>query len=63
MGPAGPTGPVMSREEADRALERLTAEHEAVESSLLALQDHAGRRLLEGARLTGTTAHRWAQSH
>ncbi|OEU87353.1 hypothetical protein DB35_28450 [Streptomyces abyssalis] len=52
----------MSREEADRALERLTAEHEAVESSLLALQDHAGRRLLEGARLTGTTAHRWTQA-
>ncbi|SCK18496.1 hypothetical protein [Streptomyces sp. WMMB 322] len=62
MGPAGPTGPVMSREEADRALERLTAEHEAVESSLLALQDHAGRRLLEGAQLTGTTAGRWARA-
>ncbi|MFG3258061.1 hypothetical protein [Streptomyces sp. NPDC048172] len=62
MGPAGPTGPVMSREEADRALERLEAEHEAVESSLLALQDHAGRRLLEGARLSGVTAHRWAQA-
>ncbi|WP_314175231.1 hypothetical protein [Streptomyces winkii] len=62
MGPAGPTGPVMSREEADRALERLTAEHEAVESSLLALQDHAGRRLLEGAELTGTTARRWARA-
>ncbi|MDJ1136606.1 hypothetical protein [Streptomyces iconiensis] len=62
MGPAGPTGPVMSREEADRALERLDAEHEAVESSLLALQDHAGRRLLEGATLTGTTEHRWARA-
>lgn len=62
MGPAGPTGPVMSREEADRALERLTAEHEAVESSLFALQDHAGRRLLEGATLSGTTAHRWAHA-
>ncbi|NLU71436.1 hypothetical protein HCC61_01780 [Streptomyces sp. HNM0575] len=62
MGPAGPTGPVMSREEADRALERLTAEHEAVESSLLALQDHAGRRLLEGADLTGITARRWAEA-
>ena len=62
MGPAGPTGPVMSREEADRALERLTAEHEAVESSLLALQDHAGRRLLEGAQLTGVTARRWAEA-
>jgi hypothetical protein len=62
MGPAGPTGPVMSREEVDRALERLAAEHEAVESSLFALQDHAGRRLLEGAQLTGTTARRWARA-
>ena len=62
MGPAGPTGPVMSREEADRALGRLDAEHEAVESSLLALQDHAGRRLLEGAQLSGTTEHRWARA-
>ncbi|HWM37709.1 MAG TPA: hypothetical protein VNS49_11425 [Streptomyces sp.] len=52
----------MSREEVDRALERLAAEHEAVESSLLALQDHAGRRLLEGAQLSGTTAHRWTQA-
>ncbi|WP_079171978.1 hypothetical protein [Streptomyces qinglanensis] len=52
----------MSREETDRVLERLDAEHEAVESSLLALQDHAGRRLLEGAELAGTTAHRWAQA-
>lgn len=62
MGPAGPTGSVMSREEADRALERLTAEHEAVESSLLALQDHAGRRLLEGAQLIGATAERWTEA-
>ncbi|AEN09992.1 MULTISPECIES: hypothetical protein [unclassified Streptomyces] len=55
-----PTGPVMDRDEADRALARLGAEHEAVESSLLALQDHAGRRLLEGADLTGVTKERWA---
>ncbi len=41
-------GPAMDREEADRALARLGAEHEAIETSLLALQDHAGRRLLEG---------------
>jgi len=52
----------MSREEADRTLQRLAAEHEAVESSLLALQDHAGRRLLEGAQLAGTTAYRWTQA-
>jgi hypothetical protein len=57
---AGPTGPVMDRDEVDRALARLGAEHEAIETSLLALQDHAGRRLLEGAALTGVTKERWA---
>ncbi|MFB7216986.1 hypothetical protein [Streptomyces sp. NPDC056227] len=68
MGVAGPfpgyagrpPGPVMDRDEADRALARLDAEHEAIETSLLALQDHAGRRLLEGADLTGVTKERWA---
>lgn len=60
MAVAGPAGPVMGREDVDRALARLGAEHEAVESSLLALQDHSGRRLLEGAELTGVTKERWA---
>ncbi|MDN3296952.1 hypothetical protein QWM81_23480 [Streptomyces ficellus] len=60
MGVTGPPGPVMDRDEVDRALARLGAEHKAVEDSLLALQDHAGRRLLEGAELTGTTKDRWA---
>ncbi|MET8676326.1 hypothetical protein ABZW18_01655 [Streptomyces sp. NPDC004647] len=55
-----PHASVMDREEADRALARLGAEYEAIETSLLALQDHAGRRLLEGAELTGTTQARWA---
>ncbi|MFJ8647171.1 hypothetical protein ACIRNI_13735 [Streptomyces sp. NPDC093546] len=60
MGVTEPPGPVMDRDEVDRALARLGAEHKAVEDSLLALQDHAGRRLLEGAELTGTTKERWA---
>ncbi|MFF8099154.1 hypothetical protein ACF07S_05085 [Streptomyces sp. NPDC016640] len=60
MADTDPTGPVMDRDEVDRALARLGAEHEAIETSLLALQDHAGRRLLEGARLTGLTERRWA---
>jgi hypothetical protein len=60
MGDTGPTGPVMDRDEVDRALARLGAEHEAIETSLLALQDHAGRRLLEGAELTGVTTERWS---
>jgi hypothetical protein len=55
-------GKVLSREEVDRALARIGAEHEAIESSLLALQDHAGRRLLEGAELTGATRERWARA-
>jgi hypothetical protein len=62
MGVAGPTGPVMDRDEVDRALARLGAEHEAIETSLLALQDHAGRRLLEGAELTGVTKERWTST-
>ncbi|WP_240138696.1 hypothetical protein [Streptomyces sp. MUM 178J] len=61
-GSAGTTGPVMDRDEVDRALGRLGAEHEAIETSLLALQDHAGRRLLEGAELTGVTKDRWASA-
>ncbi|MCQ4081867.1 hypothetical protein NGB36_14930 [Streptomyces sp. RB6PN25] len=60
MAVAGPTGPVMSREEVDRALARLGSEYEAIEESLLALEDHSGRRLLEGAELTGRTKERWA---
>ncbi|MFF4171118.1 hypothetical protein [Streptomyces sp. NPDC001744] len=60
MGVTGPPGPVMDRDEVDRVLARLGAEHKAVEDSLLALQDHAGRRLLEGAELTGVTRERWA---
>ncbi|MEU1083748.1 hypothetical protein ABZ368_26555 [Streptomyces sp. NPDC005908] len=62
MADTDPAGPVMDRDEVDRALARLGAEHEAIETSLLALQDHAGRRLLEGARLTGVTAERWTST-
>ncbi|MFJ4562452.1 hypothetical protein ACIP4U_01770 [Streptomyces caelestis] len=62
MGVTGSTGPVMDRDEVDRALARLGAEHEAIETSLLALQDHAGRRLLEGAELTGFTEERWTST-
>ncbi|QEU94324.1 hypothetical protein [Streptomyces kanamyceticus] len=62
MSVTGPPGPVLDRDEVDRALARLDAEHEAIETSLLALQDHAGRRLLEGAALTGVTEERWADA-
>jgi hypothetical protein len=62
MALAGASGPVMGREDVDRALERLRVEHEAVETSLLALQDHSGRRLLEGAELTGVTRELWERT-
>ncbi|MDH6135834.1 hypothetical protein P3T37_005251 [Kitasatospora sp. MAA4] len=60
MALTGSAGPVMSREEVDRELARLSAEREAVEAALLALQDHPGRRLLEGAVLSGRTEERWS---
>jgi hypothetical protein len=60
MALTGPGGSVMTREEVDRALARLGAEHEAVQTSLLALQDHPGCRLLDGAELTGRTQERWS---
>src|SRR3954447_21161962 len=62
MALTGPNGPVMTREEVDRTLTRLGAERDAVEASLLALQDHPGRRLLEGAQLSGRTQERWSQA-
>ncbi|MYT33581.1 MULTISPECIES: hypothetical protein [unclassified Streptomyces] len=62
-GSAGrPDAPAVDREEVDRALARLGAEYEAIETSLLALQDHAGRRLLEGAELSGVSKERWAET-
>ncbi|MFG2305495.1 hypothetical protein [Actinacidiphila glaucinigra] len=59
MAVAGPSGPALSREDVDRALARLGDERDAIEASLLALQDHSGRRLLEGAELSGATKERW----
>ncbi|MFE7592339.1 hypothetical protein ACFU6K_23310 [Kitasatospora sp. NPDC057512] len=57
---AASAGPVLNREEVDRALARLGAERDAVESALLALQDHSGLRLLDGAELSGRTLERWS---
>ncbi len=60
MALTGSAGPAMSREEVDRELARLGAEREAVEAALLALQDHPGRQLLDGAALSGRTEERWS---
>jgi len=45
----------------EAAAERLTAEHQAVFESLMKLEDHLGRKLLEGAALEGVTHERRAE--
>ncbi|MFX4291055.1 hypothetical protein [Streptomyces bohaiensis] len=52
----------METEEVLPRLARLDTELSAVETSLLALRDHPGRRLLAGAELTGDTRTRWEEA-
>jgi len=52
----------MSREEVDRALDRLQAEQDAISAALLALDDHPGYRFLKGAELAGVTLQRWTEA-
>jgi len=47
--------------DAEAAAERLTAEHQAVFASLMKLEDHLGRKLLESAALEGVTRERRAE--
>lgn len=55
-------GSVMSREEVDRALDRLEVEKNGIFAALLALDDHPGYRLLKGAELTRVTLQHWAEA-
>ncbi|HWM07064.1 MAG TPA: hypothetical protein VNP92_32400, partial [Actinophytocola sp.] len=52
---------VLSREEVDRALDRLGADSDRIAESLVAMDGHAGHQLLRGASLTGATERRWAE--
>ncbi|OLT12575.1 hypothetical protein BJF79_21825 [Actinomadura sp. CNU-125] len=49
----------MSREGVDHALRGLESERDRISASLLELEEHAGLRLLKGARLAGETYRRW----
>ncbi|WP_433326652.1 hypothetical protein [Spirillospora sp. CA-294931] len=51
----------MSRDDVDRALERLRGERERIGASLLELEAHDGHRMLEGASLTGRTQREQAE--
>jgi hypothetical protein len=53
---------VLSREEVDRALDRIGADCDRIAESLVAMDGHAGHQLLRGATLTGATARRWADT-
>ena len=53
---------VLSREEADRALDRIGGDCDRIAESLVAMDGHAGHQLLRGATLTGTTARRWTET-
>ncbi len=51
---------VLSREEIDRALEKVTDDCDRIAESLVAMDGHAGHQLLRNATLTGLTEQRWA---
>lgn len=52
----------LDREEADRALERLTGESDRVAEALVAMDGHPGHQLLRGATLSGLTQRQWAEA-
>jgi hypothetical protein len=58
MGDVG----LRDRDEVDQALVRMRRQEDAISDALLELDDHPGRRFLEGASLTGVTAERWARA-
>lgn len=49
-----------TREDVDREIARLDTERDGISAGLMALEEHPGRRLLEGAALDGRTEERWA---
>ncbi|WP_194909954.1 hypothetical protein [Catenulispora rubra] len=51
-----------TRQAIDAAIDRRAQERSGVSAGLLELDDHPGRRLLDGAQLTGATAQAWAQA-
>jgi hypothetical protein len=49
----------MSRPEADEELRRLRAEGDTISATLVGLEDHPGRRFLEGVVTAGASRDRW----
>jgi hypothetical protein len=53
---------VLSHEEANQALQRLSAESDRMADALVAMDSHAGNQLLRNATLTGLTKRRWDEA-
>jgi hypothetical protein len=53
---------IWTRQAVDAAIERREQERSGVSAGLLELDDHPGRRLLDGATLTGVTAKAWEKA-
>jgi hypothetical protein len=51
-----------TRQAIDAAIDRRAQERSGVSAGLLELDDHPGRRLLDGAALTGATAEAWGRA-
>ncbi len=52
----------LSREEVDRALDRIGADSDRVATSLVEMDSHPGHQLLRSSTLSGPTAERWAET-
>ena len=53
---------IWTRQAIDAAIDRRAQERSGVSAGLLELDDHPGRRLLDGAKLTGVTATAWEKA-
>ncbi|GAA1996079.1 hypothetical protein [Catenulispora subtropica] len=53
---------IWTRQAIDAAIDRRAQERSGVSAGLLELDDHPGRRLLDGAQLSGDTATAWARA-
>ena len=53
------TTPVLTKERAPAAVQAAVAERDAIQANLLELDGSFGKRMLEGATLTGETKRRW----
>lgn len=52
----------LTRDQIDDELRRLDQQYDRLAAALLELDEHQGRKLLDGARLTGVTERRWAEA-